>query len=288
MLPDFDSFFVTAFDMAPRLAAGIIAFFAVIFFGKFSTHIIKKLLRKSDISEIHFDFFLKISGIFFFFIAIVLFLNVVGLKSIAAGLFAGGGIIAVTLGFAFREIGENLLAGLLLSFNRPFKKGDLIKSGNFEGTVTSIEITSTHIKGADGEDIFIPSSQIYKNPLINFTKDGSRRFTIHIGVAYDSDIALASRIIGEEVAKNQGVLKNPKACVVIHKIMPGYLEIESSFWIDVFVNEHNVGKIKTDLIVAIKDRLLASDFILSNNVAHNVNFKVSSDVLSHDFDRTAH
>jgi small-conductance mechanosensitive channel len=53
-------------------------------------------------------------------------LNLVGLRAVASGLQAGGGITAVVLGFAFREIGENLLAGFLLAFSRPFKVNDII------------------------------------------------------------------------------------------------------------------------------------------------------------------
>lgn len=282
MLPDIDNLLLAIAQTAPRLIAGIIAAILIIFLGKVVTNLIKKILKRSDISEIHFDFYLRIAGIFFIFIAIILFLNIVGLKSIAAGLFAGGGIIAVTLGFAFREIGENLLAGTLLSFNRPFRKGDLIKSGNFEGTVKAIEITNTHIKGGDGEDIFIPSSQIYKNTLINFTKDGTRRFILNIGLAYDSDLNMACRIITKEMEKNSAILKNPKPAVILHKMLPNYLEMEISFWINVFANDANIGKIKTDLAIAIKEKLLASDFTLSNNVASNVNFKVSHDLFPNE------
>ncbi len=265
-------------NLIPKLIAALIIFFGVIYVGKIANKLINNILNKSDISDIHFNLYLKISKIFFLFIATILFLNIIGLKSIAAGLFAGGGIITVILGFAFREIGENLFAGILLSFNRPFKKGDFIKSSNFEGTVKAIEIRSTHIRSSDGQDIFVPSSQIYKNTLINYTKDGLRRFSLNIGISYDSDVNLACKIINQEINKIPGVLKTPKASASLNQMLPSYIEIGMSFWVNVFSSNNNVGKIKTDIGSRVKEELLAHNFILSSDTYDNVNFRVVHDL----------
>jgi len=275
---NFNNLLSLIISVTPKLFAGLVVFFFVIYAGKFINELLSKIFKKAKLLEIHSHLYLKISKIFFLFIAIILFLSTVGLKSIAAGLFAGGGIVTVILGFAFREIGENLLSGILLSFKSPFKKGDLIKSGNFEGIVKAIEIRSTHIRSYDGQDIFIPSAQIYKNTLINYTKDGLRRFTISLGISYENDLNMACVIINQELEKIKGIIKTPKASVAFNQFLPNYLEIQILFWVNVFSSESNVGKIKTELAANIKEELIASGFSLSFEIPSNVNFKLAHDL----------
>jgi small-conductance mechanosensitive channel len=282
LLANFDNILITLVNLLPKIFAGILIFFATIYAGKAAAKIIKKILSGSDISEIHTTLYLRVIKIFFFFIAVVLFLGAVGLKSVAAGLFAGGGVITVVMGFAFREIGENLFAGILLSFNRPFKKGDLIKSQSLEGVVKSIDIRSTHIRSYDGQDIFIPSSQIYKNPLINYTKDGLRRFTLNITISHDSDVEMACDIIDQEIGKVKGVLKTPKHSVSLNQILPNYLEFSLYFWVNVFSSNNNVGKITTQIGSRVIEELTSAGFTLSSDVSSNVNFKIAQDIAIND------
>ena len=92
------------------------------------------------------------------FVGALLALKVMGFEGVAAGMLAGGGATAIVFGFAFRQIGENLLAGLFLVFSRPFRIGDLIQSGGLpEGTVEALDLRNTHIRTTDGRDIFIPN-----------------------------------------------------------------------------------------------------------------------------------
>lgn len=265
---------VGAVGVFPNLIAAILIFFLIIFLGKVVNKIVERFLKKSDILESHFDIYLKISKVFFFFIATILFLNTVGLKSIAAGLFAGGSLLTLISGFAFKEIGENIFAGILLSFQRPFSNGDVIKSGEFEGSVKEIKIRSTHIRSADGKDIFIPSTQIYKNTLINYTRDGFRRFSLNIGISYDDDIDLACDIISKEMGKIHGILDNPEPNVFVHQTFANYIELTANFWVDVHSKNGDSDKIITQLLSKVKGKLVKSGLTLSSHVSSNVNFKI--------------
>jgi small-conductance mechanosensitive channel len=179
--------------------------------------------------------------------------------------------VTIILGFALREIGENFCAGILLSINKPFKIGDTIKSLDVEGKVKSIEIRHTHIRSFDGKDIYVPSSQIYKNTLINYTKDGLRRFDFVIGIDYSSDIKKACLLIDEELIAINGILKDPAPECVVKGLLPSYIEIIVYFWINIHDNI-TLKKIKEDTISNIKDKLIAEKFVLSNNSSnHNIN-----------------
>jgi small conductance mechanosensitive channel len=64
-----------------------------------------------------------------FFFGFIIFLNLIGYSTLAASLVAGGGLTAVMLGFAFKDIGENFIAGFFLAYSRPFNTNDVIESG---------------------------------------------------------------------------------------------------------------------------------------------------------------
>jgi small conductance mechanosensitive channel len=117
-------------------------------------------------------------------IGLILALQILGLTAVATSLLATGGLLAVILGFAFREVGENLLAGLFLGLSRSFEVGDLIESSGYTGNVRDIELRHVHLRSADGRDIFIPSAQIFRNVLVNLTRDGLRRGEFVVGIDY--------------------------------------------------------------------------------------------------------
>lgn len=71
---------------------------------------------------------------------LIIAFNILGLEKIAVSMLAGGGIIPVVFGFDFREIDEKFLAGIFLSFSRPFKSGDLINTGAIKGYLKEIAL----------------------------------------------------------------------------------------------------------------------------------------------------
>ena len=188
-------------NFLPVLLIATIYLVAMIYLGKGLKKVILKIIKKSQFYKIHGNIFLRTTKIIYTFFGTIIFLNILGFKDLSTGLFASGGVVTIILGFALREIGENFCAGLLLSINKPFKIGDTIKSQDVEGSVKSIEIRYTHIRSADGKDVYVPSSQIYKNTLVNYTKDGLRRFDFTIGIDYCSNLKIACQAIDEELTK---------------------------------------------------------------------------------------
>ena len=261
-------------DFAPTLLAGVIVLIATFYFGKIFNMIIIKLSKKYHSSKPYANLFLKISKIFFTFIGIILFLNILGFKGLSTGVFASGGVVTIILGFTLREIGENFCAGVLLSINKPFRIGDTIRSLEFEGEVRSIEIRYTHIRSIDGKDIYIPSAQIYKNTLINYTKDGLQRFYFTIGIDYSSDLEKACKIIDQELENVNGILKDPKSGCIVNNLLPGYIEITVYFWMDI-KKDFTIKQVRQDAVVRIKDALITERFILSNDTVSNYNVNIS-------------
>ena len=179
-------------------------------------------------------------------IVILSFLFIIGQGKIATSILGAAGISAFVIGFALKDIGENFLAGVIMAFDRPFRLGDVIKSGDIEGAITEMSLRDTHIKTFDGKDVYIPNGQIIKNPLFNYTIDGFFRGNFTIGVDYNSDIEKARSIILDAVKGVPGVLnedKQPRTHVT--KLDSSSINIEVHYWIDTFDSNYSGLEVKS-------------------------------------------
>lgn len=191
------------------------------------------LIRRGD--RIHAALLGRMPTWIFAAVGLIVATDYLGLEGLATGLLAGGGATAIILGFAFREVGENFLAGIFLVFSRPFRVGDLIQSGELsEGSVKSVDLRNTHIRTTDGRDIFIPNAHVFNRPLVNFTRDGLRRPTFTVGVDYHDPIEEVRAAILEAVCRVEGVLKSPAPRVNIIQFPSAYVLLEVTIWIDTF------------------------------------------------------
>jgi len=136
------------------------------------------------------------------------------------------------LGFAFREIGENLLAGLMLGLSRSFEVGDLIESSGHTGEVKNIRVRHVHLRTADGRDVFVPSASILKDVLVNFTRDSLRRGEFTLGLDYAEPLADALRLALDAVRSVDGVLEEPPVSARIESFEAQYVVIKILFWVN--------------------------------------------------------
>lgn len=252
---------------APRLLFALLVFVLVIIAGRIAGRGLSLVLARAQSPKTHRDFFRKMVIWVFVFFGLSIALNIVGLGGAATGLLTGGGVTAVVLGFAFREIGENFLAGFFLAFSRPFRQGDLIKSGDLEGVVTRTEIRSTTIRTAEGSDIFIPSSQLFKNPLINYTLDGLRRFEFRLGIDFRDDPDKACAVILDIIARRAEILKEPAPFAGVQELAAAYVELSITYWVDAFKVKTDLRTVRSELLNETRQALLSAGFTLSAEVS---------------------
>ena len=199
-------------------------------------------------------------------LGIIAGLNVLGLVAVAASLMAGAGVTAIILGFAFRDIGENLLAGVMLAFSRPFKVGDTVETGNIIGRIVSMTLRNIQIKTPDGKDVFIPNANIVKNPLINYTIDGFLRFDFIVGIDFNADVLQASAIIKKTIKEMEGVLHSRNVDVLIKELAPSTVNLQVMYWINTFDTNVNGGLLKTAIMNKVKVALLENNISLPADI----------------------
>jgi small conductance mechanosensitive channel len=124
-------------------------------------------------------------------------------------LFAGLGVSSVAIGFAFKDILQNMLAGILILLRQPFEVGDQIVSGGHEGTVEKIETRATMIRTYDGRRVVIPNSDIYTDSVVVNTAFEHRRSQYDIGIGCNDDWGKARKIMIDACAGVEGVQSDP-------------------------------------------------------------------------------
>ena len=139
---------------------------------------------------------------------IIMAVWVVGLMIAAVVLFPGLspadaiaalGVGSIAIGLAFRDIFENLFAGILILWRFPFENGDFIECDGILGKVEDVTIRNTMLRTVEGVLVVIPNSKIYKNAVDVLTVDDRRRQTVMCGVSYDSDLGEAQKVINDAV-----------------------------------------------------------------------------------------
>ena len=124
------------------------------------------------------------------------------------------GLAGLALAFAFQDILENFIAGLLMLMRRPIKVGDEMESSGYKGDVNDMTLhRAVAIDTYDGDRVYIPNAMVWKNPLVNFTETPLRRTTLVVGVAYRTDLDYAQRVLQEAIDNVPGVVIPPPATV---------------------------------------------------------------------------
>jgi len=171
------------------------------------------------------------------------------------------GLSSVAVGFAFRDILQNFLAGILLLLAEPFRIGDQIVIGNFEGTVEDIQTRATYIKTYDGRRVVIPNSNLFTNSVTVNTAHDKRRLEYDIGIGYGDDIAGAKQLLMSIVSGMPDVLKEPAPETLVVRLADSSVNIRLRWWINP-PRQTDVLKSQDAVLEEIANQMAAAGFDL--------------------------
>ena len=170
-----------------------------------------------------------------------------------ADILATLGVGSVAIGFAFKDILQNWLAGLLILYRQPFRRRDEIRSGEFEGTVEAVEARATLIATYDGQRVAIPNSDIYTRAVIVRTAHELSRSEYDVGIGYGDDLERACVVIREALGRVDGVAKDPGPQAEPWTFDPSSVGIKVFWWTD--PHRAEIVRVRGRVILAIKDAL---------------------------------
>lgn len=142
------------------------------------------------------------------------------------------GIGSVAIGFAFKDIFQNLLSGILILLGEPFKIGDDIIVNNLEGTVEDIQIRATFLRSPDGRRIVIPNATVYTSPVTVNTAYQRRRCEFIVGIGYEDDVQKAKDIILDILDRDQTILSQPAFTVNVTALADFSINLTVRWWVN--------------------------------------------------------
>ena len=232
----------------PNVAAALIFLFAAWWVAKGLSVLVRKVAHRRH----RLDLGSILASIVFAAVMVVALLvsAAIVFPSVKPGdVLATLGVGSVAVGFAFKDILQNLFAGILLLINRPFRRGDQIVVKDFEGTVEHVQSRATLIKTYDGRRVIIPNADIYTSPVTVNTAFKTRRSQFDIGIGYGDDPADACRLFTEALAKVDGVEADPAPEVLPWGLDDNWVTIRARWWTN--STRTSVVHIKARVILAI-------------------------------------
>lgn len=187
---------------------GIIILIVGLIIVKLIKEVLKRILRKSKRDEAMSGFIVSLVNIVLEIIVLITALATMGINT--ASIIAVIGTCGVAIGLALKDSLGNIASGIMIIFNKPFKKNDYVEIAGEEGRITNINLFNTTLKTDDDTVIIVPNSEAVNNPIINYEGCKFRRIVVDIAVDKGSDIAevreIVDRVANEEelLAKEEG------------------------------------------------------------------------------------
>jgi small-conductance mechanosensitive channel len=214
----------------PRLITAVVIFFVMLFVAGLVAKAIQRACVKRGLDREATLLLSRLGRYAVITLGIIWALNAINFD--VTSFVAALGIIGFTIGFALQDISKNFVAGILLLWQQPFDIGDVISVNGYTGAVVDISLRATEIRNLDGLQVFIPNADVYANPMTNFSKAKKRRVSLRAGVAYDTDLTLATRVALEAVQPITGLVADPAPAVVFDTLGESTVGFLLTYWID--------------------------------------------------------
>ena len=253
-------------EAIPMILLGVVVLVISLIIAGWLSGTLRRNLNKRMDDPLLVRFLGRAFKIILIIIGLLLALQIVGLGGIAAGVLAGAGLSAFVLGFALKDIAENFLAGIILSFDRPFDLKDTITIDGYTGQVISLDFRTSQIKTFDGKDIYIPNAIILKEPLTNYTRDGLIRLEFVVGIDFDDNITDALKLINKTMINIDEVLQEDPPYTVVDELATSTVNLRIYFWANTYDYKKGINLLKGRVVGTVKEALLDNGFGLPADI----------------------
>ena len=253
----FNHFYHNLIEQLPGIGFGLLIIILGVLIGIWVGGFARRRISAHTHDPLMSKFLGKVIRLLLTTVAIMLGLRAAGLGGIATGILTAAGASALVLGFAFKDIGENFLAGVILAFNRPFNINDTVEIGSNFGKVKAMEFRYTKLKTFDGKDVYIPNSDVLTKPVTNYTEDGFYRWDFIIGIAYEDNITGAKQVVLDALRNEPNVIEDEEHenFVIEDKLDTSTVNLKVFFWVDTKDFRRMALITKGNVVRAVKEAL---------------------------------
>jgi small conductance mechanosensitive channel len=164
-----------------------------------------------------------------------------------------GGLGSLAIGLAFQDLLRNILAGIFLLIERPFRIGDWITVGDQSGSVQTIQLRTTALRTGDGKLAILPNLAAFSGTVVNSSAYDVRQFSVAVRLAPGADLEAAMRTVREVVERTEGVVKEPKPFAQPRLDADGGVTLIARYWVE--YRRHDPDALSATLVTALYEAL---------------------------------
>nr|WP_321266473.1 mechanosensitive ion channel domain-containing protein [uncultured Sulfurimonas sp.] len=250
---------ISLFSLLKSILYVVIGFFLGMLYKGWIARVTK---RFKDMSMMSIRLISNIGYYLIILIFLIISIGSLGIDMSSLSLIAGA--LSIGIGFGLQTVVSNLIAGIILMFERTIRIGDIIEINNvLSGTVTDMRIRSTTVKTFDNVDIVVPNSSFVQNNVINLTlEDRIRRLHIPFGVAYGTEIDVVKRVVLDALDKSSLYFirddEDKKTDVRMTLMNSSSVDLELIVWVSRDIKLKNIS-IDSDFLILIYNTLRANN-----------------------------
>ena len=167
------------------------------------------------------------------------------------GLIAVLGVAGLAIGLALQGTLQNIAAGIMLLFLRPFRIGDYIDAEGLAGTIDEIGLFTTNMHTYDGVYVQVPNAHLWNHAIRNYSRLPTRRLDIVVGISYADDIDKTQAALMDLLENDTRVHGDPAPEVMVMELAESSVNLNLRCWTDA----GNYWSLRFDLTKAAKQRL---------------------------------
>jgi small conductance mechanosensitive channel len=248
-----DKFVDGFWERLPYICIALVVFTLFYLFSKLFKLFVRKALADKSYTKQNLVLVLNrvgSSAIIFFGFLIAMVIAIPGFTP--AQLMSALGIGSVAIGFAFKDIFQNLLSGILILLGEPFKIGDDIIVSGMEGTVEDIQIRATFLRSPDGRRIVIPNATVYTSAVTVNTAYQRRRCEFVVGIGYEDDVQKAKEIVMNILDRDPSILSQPGFSVNVSALADFSVNLTVRWWVNTTetTTSNSISAVQEDVIQA--------------------------------------
>ena len=162
------------------------------------------------------------------------------------------GSLGIGIGLGLQGIINNLVSGIILAFEKPFRLGDKIEVGDKSGKIKEIGIRSSKLSTSDGAVVIIPNGDLLSKQVTNWTLTDTRKRSEVLLSFNNSDHRNKIRDILQNILDaNADITKHPPPVVFIHNFGSSVTEYKLLYWTEI----ENAEQVKSELMLKIDNEM---------------------------------
>jgi len=222
--------FASFVELLPQIAFALIFIVITALAAKFAVMVYRKAVSRTRLRSALIEVLAKFLGIVIWVVGLLIAATIMFPDLTPGNLLAGLGIGSIAIGFAFKDIFENFLAGVFILLREPMRIGDYMECEGVEGFVQKITLRDTYVRQSDGQLVVAPNAMLFTNPVFVVTDRSLRRVTVTCGVAYGEDVDVAREVIRHAVKSVDSVEEDRPPQIFAEAFADSSINFEISWW----------------------------------------------------------